>query len=219
MGIVRRVGRFLAVASLVAVPSAETSPQNPPEARKIKSATELVVVPVIVHKGGTHLTGLKKENFELLDDGKPVTIAIFDEVHAALTTEVVRPAEGEFTNTRHGNDAQRLTVIAMDLVNTAPLDQLYLKPEIIKFLDEAPESDERYSLVAMTAHGIRILRDFTSDPKMIVAALKKKDIQPNGREATGSTGQAAFDQTPCAASAGNCGSHSANDLGWNCSCG
>jgi VWFA-related protein len=213
MSVVRRVGRFLAVASLVAVPCAETTPQNPPEAPKIKSATELVVVPVIVHKGGVHLGGLKKESFELLEDGKAREIAVFEEVQARPTTES-RPADGEFTNTRYARDAQRLTVIAVDLVNTAPLDQLYLKQEIIKFLEDAPETEEHYCLVALTTHGVHVLRDFTTDPKMIVAALRKKDAQPNGKQPTGSTGSAVFDQTPCAASAGNCGSHEGNNQGW-----
>jgi len=201
------------VVNLLAI-AMNASAQNTSQDSRIKTSTDLVVVPVIVHKGGAHIAGLKKESFELLEDGKPVQIAVFDEVHAAPTNEMVRPAEGEFTNTRYGKDAQRLTVIAVDLVNTAPLDQLYLKQEIIKFLDEAPESDERYALVAMSTHGIRVLRDFTSDPKMIVAALRQKDMQPNGREAPGSTGSAVFDQTPCAASAGNCGSHGGNDQGW-----
>jgi VWFA-related protein len=49
---------------------------------------------------------------------------------------------------------------------------------------------------------------------MIVAALRKKDTQPNGKEPMGSTGSAVFDQTPCAASAGNCGSHAGNNQGW-----
>jgi VWFA-related protein len=213
MSVVRRVGRFLAVASLVAVPCAETTPQNPSEAPKIKSATELVVVPVIVHKGGAHLGGLKQESFELLEDGKAKEIAVFEEVHAAPTTES-RPADGEFTNTRYGRDAQRLTVIAVDLVNTAPLDQLYLKQEIIKFLEDAPETEEHYCLVVLTTHGVHVLRDFTTDPKMIVAALRKNDTQPNGKEPTGSTGSAVFDQTPCAAGAGNCGSHEGNNQGW-----
>jgi VWFA-related protein len=213
METVRWLARSLRVVSLLAI-AMNASPQNTSQDSRIKTSTDLVVVPVIVHKGGAHIAGLKKESFELLEDGKPVQIAIFDEVRAAPTSEVVRPAEGEFTNTRVGKDAQRLTVVAVDLVNTAPLDQLYLKQEIIKFLDEAPESDERYALVAMTTHGIRVLRDFTSDPKTIVAALRNKDTQPNGREAPGSTGSAVFDQTPCAASAGNCGSHEGNDQGW-----
>jgi hypothetical protein len=57
-------------------------------------STELVMVPVIMHKGGIHLGGLKKESFELLEDGKAEEIAVFEEVHAAPATES-RPADGE----------------------------------------------------------------------------------------------------------------------------
>jgi hypothetical protein len=49
------------VASFLAC-SAGGGQQNPAEPSKIKASTELVVVPVIVHKGGAHLGGLKKEN-------------------------------------------------------------------------------------------------------------------------------------------------------------
>jgi VWFA-related protein len=211
-----RIERVVCASALVCLVGAiQASLSKPQEPSKIKMSTDLVVVPVIVHKGGAHLTGLPKESFELLEDGKPMRIAVFDEVHASSHSEVVRPAEGEFTNARYGNSAQRLTVIAVDLVNTAPLDQAYLKQELIKFLDEAPESEQYYALVAMTTHGIAVLRDLTSDPKVISAALRRKNIQPNGREAPGSTGSATFDQTPCAASTLGCGSRRLNEeVGW-----
>ena len=207
-----RLGNLFMVAFLLVSP-ANPAPQNSSEAPKIKTSIELVLVPVIVHKNGAHLGGLKKENFELLQDGKPQEIAVFEEVHAAPATFRVRPASQEFTNVRYGKDVERLTVIAVDLVNTAPLDQLYLKQEIIKFLEGEAEKDENYCLMAITTHGIHVLRDFISDPKMIAASIRKQSNLPNGKEPVGNTGVAVFDQTPCAASAGGCGGHAADEQG------
>ncbi|MGB7844366.1 MAG: VWA domain-containing protein [Candidatus Acidiferrum sp.] len=212
MNMMWRLGGCLAVASLFASP-ANAAPQNSPRAPKIKTSTELVMVPVIVHKHGVHLGGLKKEGFELLQDGKPQEIVVFEEVHARAETFGVRPEAQEFTNVRYGQGAERLTVIAVDLVNTAPLDQLYMKQEIIKFLESAAGSEETYCLVAITTHGIHVLRDFTTDPKTIIAAIHSQENQVTGREPVGSTGVAIFDQTPCAASTGGCGWHAANDQG------
>lgn len=48
---------------------------------------------------------------------------------------------------------------------------------------------------AITTHGVHVLRDFTTDPKIIVAVLKQQDNQPNSKEPTGSTGVAVFDQS------------------------
>jgi VWFA-related protein len=208
MNTMRRLGSCFLLASVFAS-LGKAAPQNSPEAPKIKTSTELVMVPVIVQKRGVHLGELKKENFQLLEDGKPQEIAVFEEVHAVPTTFRVRPAAREFTNVRYGQGAERLTVIAVDLVNTPPLDQLYMKQEIIKFLEGAAESDETYCLVAITTHGVHVLRDFTTDPKMIIAAVRNQGSQPTGR-GSGSTGIAFFDETPCGASPGGCGSKEAN---------
>jgi VWFA-related protein len=188
-------------------------PQNPPEAPKIKTSTDLVMVPVVVHKGGVHVGDLKKEDFTLLVDEKPQAIASFEEVHTVAATRDAPRAAEEFSNVRHGQNVERLTIIAVDLVNTAPLDQLYLKQEIVKFLDGATQTSESYCLLAFTKRGIKILQGFTTDRKQIINSALKQDSQPNGREPVGSTGVAVFDQTPCAASTGNCGSHEANDQG------
>ena len=146
-------------------------------------------------------------------DKKPQKIAFFEEVHTvAATMDAPRAAE-DFSNVRHGQNVDRLTIIAVDLVNTAPLDQLYLKQEIVKFLDGATQTAESYCLLAFTKSGIQVLQGFTTDRKQIINAALKQDSQPNGREPVGSTGVAVFDETPCAASAGNCGSHEANDQG------
>ena len=57
------------------------------------SGTDFVEVPVLVQKSGKHVSGLKKEDFVLRQDGKDQPIAFFEELH--------RPT-GEQSNVKPG---------------------------------------------------------------------------------------------------------------------
>jgi VWFA-related protein len=207
----RSSSAVLALCLLVAVPLVGSPPASEqPQSHEIKVQTELVQVPVIAHRGGKHVTGLKKEDFTLMADGKQQAIAIFEEVHATPPTR--SSDTEEFTNIGASGDgvAQQLTIIAIDLENTAPLDQTYLKQEIIKFLDSATSTGEPFALIAMTRGGIRVLHDFTTDPRVLAAAVKRQPLQNAAKEAAGGT---VMDITPCARSAGGCGGDGNADAG------
>ncbi len=197
---------WVAAASSVSAPPAQDKGQLP----QIKTQTELVLVPVIAHRGGKHVEGLKTGDFAVLMDGKPQTIAVFEEVHPGPPSK--RDQTSEFSNIA-GSDrgaAEQLTIIAIDMINTAPLDQAYLKEEIVKFLDATAKTGEPFALVAITRSGIRVLRDFTTDPKAIAAAVKSQPLQNAAKEAAGGT---VLDFTPCARSAAGCGGNSNAEAG------
>ena len=68
----------LAVLSAVAVVAQQTGGEA---LATFSSSTELVLVPTIVtDKSGTHIQGLKKEAFELSQDGKVQSLSVFEEV-------------------------------------------------------------------------------------------------------------------------------------------
>ncbi len=177
---------------------------------KISAKTELVQVPVVAHRDGKHAGGLKSDAFTLLMDGKPQSIAVFEEVHTTAPTRAARTDEFSNVAVAGGGEVQRLTVIAIDMNTTAPLDQAYLKDEIIKFLNTAANTGEPFALVAITRSGIRLLHDFTTDPKLLAAAVKGQPLQVPAKEAPGGT---VMDLTPCARSAAGCGGGSNADAG------
>ena len=120
-----RVHRSLiAIPVLLAFGAASSAVPQPPAAQgqshEIKVQTELVQVPVVVHREGKHVTGLKREDFTVTADGKEQPIAVFEEVHTALPSKA--NATDEFTNVAAAGEsvAQRLTIIAIDVENTAP---------------------------------------------------------------------------------------------------
>jgi len=211
MNVLRNLIEFPILCSLAALSPAEqkTTPEQG-QSHEIKVQTELVQVPVVVHRSGKHVGGLTKEDFTVTADGKEQQITVFEEVHTALPAKAA--ASDEFTNIAAAGQStvQRLTIIAIDLENTAPLDQTYLRQEIVKFLDTAANAGEPFALVALTQGGIRVLHDFTSDPKVLAAAVKRLPSQNAAREAAGGT---VMDLTPCAASAAGCGGDANADAG------
>lgn len=139
-----------------------------------KSSTELVLIPTVVNdKSGVHISGLKKEEFVLKQDGKSYPIAVFEEV--TTNSDRVRRSEGEhgtFSNfAPGGSDYHRLNIIVLDFVNTPLPDQANARNELLKFLSEVAESGEPMCLLALTGSGLTLLHDFTDDPKLLATAL------------------------------------------------
>lgn len=150
--------------------------QAPPSKDTVfTSATNLVLVPTVVSKSGAHLSGLKKEDFVLKQDGKPQAIAVFEEV--TTNAERVSRSNGEhgtFTNVDPAKGGyQRLSIIVLDFVNTPLPDQSNARTALIKFLSEIAESREPMCLLALTSSGLTVLQDFTDDPKLLATALSK----------------------------------------------
>ena len=152
------------------------------------SHTELVLVPVVVQgKSGEPVAGLTKDDFELQENGKSKPISTFEEVKT-LTNRPSRPApqRGIYTNELNNDSTpKRMTIFALDLVNTPFLDQSYARQQLIKFLAKRVDSQEPIALVVIKRNGISVLHDFTSDPAVLVAALKKVSGEIPGVQGVG----------------------------------
>src|SRR5213075_2463530 len=85
---------FVLTASSFQSPS-----QSAEQTASITSKTELVQVPVVVRRGGKHVSGLTLLDFKLQQDGKDEPIALFQEVHSAPPVRVVTES-GTFSNIR-----------------------------------------------------------------------------------------------------------------------
>lgn len=169
----RRLCFWLITATLLL--AASIAYGQPAEANEtITSSTELVLIPTVVsNSSGSHIAGLKKEDFVLKQDGKPRPIAIFEEV--TTTTVRMRRAQGEhgtFSNFEPGSaEHHRLSIIVLDFVNTPALDQANARSALIKFLTEVANSDEPMCLLALTRSGLTLLHNFTDDPKLLAGGL------------------------------------------------
>jgi VWFA-related protein len=142
----------------------------------ITTRTNLVLIPAVVDEGsGKHISGLSKNDFEIVENGKSKPIAVFEEVKTTAKRMDRFPSQpGVYTNMLSSdNSPKRLTIFALDAVNTPFLDQTYARQQLIRFLAHRVSAQEPCALISIQGNGIRVLHDFSSDPAVLVAALKK----------------------------------------------
>jgi len=160
--------------------------QQPPV---FTTGTTFVQVPVIVQKSGKHVSGLKKEDFTLRQDGKEQPIATFEEVHTG--------GQAAETQGQIGNQAApvspQITIIALDMVNTPNLDRTYFMQEFERFLTKSDKFSGPVGVVGIERNGIHVLKGFTKDPRQIMAAITEhSNSQPtNNNQGTEVTRQLA----------------------------
>ena len=144
-------------------------------AATFKSRTELVVVPAVVTDKSGHVAGLKQEDFTLTENGVEQKIAFFEEVQTK--TDRLHWAQQQpntFSNFLMGQPApKRVTIIVLDLLNTGFTDQVYARKGLMKFLSDSLDTTEPMALFVLTRDGLKVIHDFTTDPKVLVAAVNR----------------------------------------------
>jgi VWFA-related protein len=184
MGAMRKIiCQLIAVFVLLGAAAAQQPDATNP---KFKAETKLVLVPTVVYdSSGKHAAGLTKEQFKLLQDGKEQTVAVFEEVHAAKKQlEPVPTQPSEFGNAIADVQTPRsFTIIAMDLINTPPLAIAQLKQDLIKYIGKMADNGDPTSLVVLEPGHVRVVYDFTTDPKQLAEAVRHLKTQNNPGQA------------------------------------
>lgn len=168
--------RICLLCFLLLLPSLAVEQDQSKPPLTFTSRSELVSVPVVVvNKKGDHVSGLTKDEFELKEDGKTKAIATFEEIQSTVNRPHHPAVQPDVYTNELSNDAspKRLTIFALDQVNTPFMDQHYAREQLMQYLASRVDSHEPISVVAIRANGIRVLHDFTADPAALVAALKK----------------------------------------------
>ena len=163
----------LAVLSAVAVVAQQTGGEA---LATFSSSTELVLVPTIVtDKSGTHIQGLKKEAFELSQDGKVQSLSVFEEVMTdAQRYRRATGENGQFSNIDPaGEGHHRVSIIVLDLINSSLSNQFVGRSALMKFLEQAGDTGEPICLLALDRGGIKQIHDFTDDPKLLAEAVRR----------------------------------------------
>ncbi len=170
--------KFALLAGIFGLLASGTEQKSSAPIPKFTARTELVLVPAVVtDKSGAHISGLKQDDFTLLENGSERKITVFEEI----TTSNVRPQrtpqpKNVYTNMiEAGTETapRRVTILALDFINTPIPDQAYAKQQLLKYLAESADTSEPIALVAVTRSGMRIIHDFTTDPRVLRAAIGK----------------------------------------------
>lgn len=138
------------------------------------SRTDLVMIPTLVtDKSGTHIKGLHKEDFTVLEDGSERKIALFEEVNSSGYRPLRSKSPTEFSNSWADISGGRITLVVLDFINTPFSDQAAARKGLLKYLAESMDYREPTALYTLSRSGIHVIHDFTNDPRILVAALHK----------------------------------------------
>jgi VWFA-related protein len=178
MTIARKVFCYVLIAALVCSNLVLAEPKDKDkESSEVKftARAELVLVPVLVtDKSGNHITGLKQEDFTVLENGAEQKIATFEEITSDAHRIPHLQKPNEFSNSVAGGpSARRITLMVLDLLNTRFADQVYARQDLLKYLTQSVDQREPTALYTLTRSGIHVIHDFTTDPRVLVAALHK----------------------------------------------
>ncbi|HEY3837548.1 MAG TPA: VWA domain-containing protein, partial [Bryobacteraceae bacterium] len=177
-----RVRAFFSLALMVplaagpALLSAQQSPSDVP-AITIRTSTRLVVVDVVVtDKKGQPISGLKPEDFTLEENGKKQKIAVFTAPGAASTNAAAQSSTPPGVLSNHPEDvgpkAGLVTVLLLDAANSPFKDQAYARSQMLKYVVEQGQSGHTMAVLTL-ADRLRVLQQFTSDPQILMTAIKK----------------------------------------------
>jgi VWFA-related protein len=171
------IHRVILVAFLACSISSFTKDKGKENNAEIKftSRSELVLIPALVtDKSGNHITGLKKEDFAVFENGSERPISIFEEI-ASDPHRLTRPSNAnQFSNSvSDGGSNRRVTLIVLDLINTPFTDQAHARKELLKYLTQSVDRREPTGLYTLNRSGVHVVHDFTTDPRVLIAALHK----------------------------------------------
>ena len=157
---------LLPAASLSAQTTADTSAQP-----NFKATTREVVVDVVVIGGkGEAVNGLRKEQFQIFEDGKPQTIDFF-EVHGSkalpagsLPTPPKMPPN-VYTNVPPAPVDDAVNVLLLDSLNTPPQFVAYARTQILGYLNHV-KPGTRMAIFALNEK-LNIVQGFTADAALL----------------------------------------------------
>ena len=152
------------------------------KASVFRSNTRAVVVDVVVTKDP--VLELHKQDFQILEDGKPQTIEFFEEHTArtlppgALVSLPKMPAERLHKCASRPQRATPINVLLLDALNTDKEDQIYVHNQIIHFL-KTMQPGTRVAIFTL-ATKLRMVQGFTTDTAVLRDALNnpKNGVTP-----------------------------------------
>jgi len=167
-----------AISPIVAQNQNATSTDQQPT---FKSNVRSVLVDVVVTNNDQPVTGLTKDKFEVLEDGKPQTIGSFEE-HAGMpdVPELSRMAHlppNVFSNAPLVKTGDAANILLLDSLNTEMPDQLYVRTEMIKYI-KSIRPGTRLAIFTLS-NRLRFVQGFTEDPALLMAAVNGKNSAGN----------------------------------------
>lgn len=187
---------FLLAASLASAQS--PSPPNTPQSPSVlhQTVNNVLVDIVVTDKSGQPLKGLTKDQFHVLENGAPQTIAFFEEHNdapppgAPAPTVPLQLPPDVYTNFQSAPARGPLLILLMDSLNTPLADQAKVHAAMLQYLHQIPPGIQ-IAIFALNEH-LSMIQGFNTDPAVLSAALKQLDAQPKQSRLTDDPGHDSY---------------------------
>jgi VWFA-related protein len=147
------------------------NPSGTPPTIKVETRVVLLDVVVTDHKG-EGIPNLRREDFNIEEDGKPQTLSAFDEHsrHNALPVNLPALPPNVYTNMQAVKPSDSVNVLLIDMLNTYPWFQTDVCNQAIKYLKIVPPGT-RLAIFTLNDQQLRLVRGFTTDFSGLSVAL------------------------------------------------
>jgi VWFA-related protein len=147
-----------------------------------RSRVDLVMIPVVIRDGrGKPVPGLKKEDFQLFDKGKPQTITRFTvEKAGGQSIKFSEDADGVGKPSKEAESVipQRFIAYLFDDVHAKFSDLAFARAAALKHVAAALAPSDRGAIFTTSGQG---MVDFTDDKATLLAAINRLMPRPIGR--------------------------------------
>lgn len=199
-----RLGKYVSIAALfitlagyTAIRSAQSQNKDAQKAQDpatLRIETELVQIDVVVtDKQGKLVSDLKREDFQIFEDGKPQTISHFSVGTATRqanwlrtdprTTNKTAPAASALPPTINTVSAGRYLVMAVDDIHLKAGNLMLAKQTLTKFIDRQIGVSDQVAFVT-TSGQIGMFQQFTTNREALRRAVNRLSVA--GRNVTNS---------------------------------
>jgi len=148
-----------------------------------RATTNLVIVDVFVRdRAGREITGLTKDDFTVLEDGKPQQIAVFEfqrleegEPQPAPAPARPSPARAQTITVAAPGKIQyrdrRLLVLFFDHSSMTPADQVRAHQAALKFIEQQMQPADLVAVMTFSTQ-LKVEQDFTDDRETLAAVIR-----------------------------------------------
>lgn len=162
----------------VASPAGQ-SERGEPTIPVFRTQANLVLVDVVVRDHGQPVHGLRRNDFQVFEDGVPQRVSVFEEHQATDTIEASGPPHlgaDTYSDAQPYAIESAANVVLLDALNTPLQDQKYVRERLLEYLKTIP-AGTRVAVFTLGSK-LRIIEGFTTDSSVIERALEEKRGRP-----------------------------------------
>ena len=182
---------FTVVVSICGAVFGQNANPTPPAGEEVvKITTNLIQIDVTVtDKNGKTVPGLGRDDFEVYENGELQNISNFSFVSNIVKEGTITAEQGSANTARNApqlppaplkpGQVRRTIAIVVDDLNLSFESIFYTRVALRKFVNEQMQPNDLVAVIR-TGGGVGALQQFTSDKRLLLAAIEKIRWNPMG---------------------------------------